>query len=549
MRHLLLALLLLTAGPAAAQNFGNIKPNTVIGNPDPSASKPAAPIPFSTVGKVISPKQYGAVGDGTANDTAAVQSALDAASSAGYPLVMSDGLYRIMSGLTASGAVIIDAGPLPGIYQPSCDKGIKVGAANIPAVLTLNGKGSRFRGCIDGSGVTNTAGIGIKVRADNIEIEAQVIRTFVGVDVSCPNSSGSGQVVGARITSGVYIPANQAGAQGIRIGIECNAANTVDVWVRENSIYCTDAPLADGVVYYDAGGPWHLYNDIFKCQHGTRFLPGKVGGTGQAITFATLTGVLGDTSGANDFLADTTDAAASILGNQFTGCWASSSTGAGASFTVRNTANATVRGVYLDGCRLLFVNKGVEFAGSGGTIKDITITATHVCSSTPAGIGITFSGAVEPSFVGGGTVVGGECAQFSGVPIATGIDLGLAGSVAGVYDGIQMIGTVTPINYHPAGVTTVNFANIIGVTNSGTNVTTAASITLSPLYQMVNLAGTTSITSIAAGVANQQAYLYAHDGAVNLNGALCGGTSKSIALQNMQKIIFRGGENCWAAVQ
>jgi hypothetical protein len=44
---LALLLLALSSGGAAAQNFGNINPLSVIGNPDPATKKPAAPMPIA----------------------------------------------------------------------------------------------------------------------------------------------------------------------------------------------------------------------------------------------------------------------------------------------------------------------------------------------------------------------------------------------------------------------------------------------------------------------------------------------------------------------
>jgi hypothetical protein len=72
MRRLLPLALLLLPSLGQAQNFGNIKPGSVIGNPDATASKPAAPMSAAIQ---LDVRQWGAVCDGTADDTAALQAA------------------------------------------------------------------------------------------------------------------------------------------------------------------------------------------------------------------------------------------------------------------------------------------------------------------------------------------------------------------------------------------------------------------------------------------------------------------------------------------
>jgi hypothetical protein len=75
---LLATLLLLHGGAASAQNFGNIKPHTFLGNPDPTASKPAVPVPLQTLTPAVTPQMFGAKCDGTFDDTDAIQAAITA---------------------------------------------------------------------------------------------------------------------------------------------------------------------------------------------------------------------------------------------------------------------------------------------------------------------------------------------------------------------------------------------------------------------------------------------------------------------------------------
>jgi len=100
----LLPLLLFFALPASAQNFGNIKPGTVLGNPDRSASKPAVPMPLEMIGAAVTPQQFGAVGDGVADDTGPLQAwGTWVAAAEGRSGYLPPGSYKITAPLIWSG--------------------------------------------------------------------------------------------------------------------------------------------------------------------------------------------------------------------------------------------------------------------------------------------------------------------------------------------------------------------------------------------------------------------------------------------------------------
>lgn len=95
MRFLLPTALALLLFPAAglAQNFGNIKPNTVLGNPDPTASKPA--VPTEAFVASVDVRQFGADPTGVNNSAPAIQAALNYVGTSGAKLTFPAGKFKL----------------------------------------------------------------------------------------------------------------------------------------------------------------------------------------------------------------------------------------------------------------------------------------------------------------------------------------------------------------------------------------------------------------------------------------------------------------------
>jgi hypothetical protein len=114
----LLALLLLPL-PAAAQNFGNIKPNTILGNPDPTATKPAVPMDRST----FDVRQWGAKDDGGATDSsAAINAAIAYVAGVGGTIDLGGGTYGVCANpillTTTNTKILLNNGKL--VLQTGC---------------------------------------------------------------------------------------------------------------------------------------------------------------------------------------------------------------------------------------------------------------------------------------------------------------------------------------------------------------------------------------------------------------------------------------------
>lgn len=99
----------------------------------------------------INVKDYGAVGDGTTDDTAAIQAALTAFASVGGELLFPVGTYKVTSNLSVAPAVLGKIRATGAV--------LKVGATwptGAVAVLTINGSNLTVSGlCVDGNGLAD----------------------------------------------------------------------------------------------------------------------------------------------------------------------------------------------------------------------------------------------------------------------------------------------------------------------------------------------------------------------------------------------------------
>jgi hypothetical protein len=142
---LALLLLALSAAAASAQNFGNIPPQSVLGNADPTASKPAQPVPFAAIGTDV--KFFGAVGNpATTDDTAAIQAALNAAVPGKSPPVVMAGRAYQVGNLTIPPNVVLDCQVAWG--QPASQQYHLFGGLRTkPGTTITMSQGSQLRNC------------------------------------------------------------------------------------------------------------------------------------------------------------------------------------------------------------------------------------------------------------------------------------------------------------------------------------------------------------------------------------------------------------------
>jgi hypothetical protein len=405
MRFLLALLLLLPPLPAQAQNFGNIKPHTVLGNPDGTASKPAVPVPWGDVTGTISPMDFGAVGDGHADDTAAVQAAMNAA--AGSVLYLGKHVYAINStGITCNNMVRVvgtEAGQSGDVSIATNFSGFVPLATNQTVIkIAVGCFGSAFEDFYVGMSTpgANTSGWAFQTTAPigNLRFSRlQIVGACGGIDISGYWWS---------IDQVAIVGATGSACTGIRVGhLTTGSANTGRI--SETNVFSvnTAGRLGVGMLIEDCGGCHFSQNDIVYPNRGTVLNPGA----NQEINWTFMHDtVLGDTTADLAFLIDTAAASAAVRGLQCNGCWASSSQTSNGVLIANTGASPNVKGLHFLGARV-YMNAGHGVSISGGT--EIDFEASHICGNNKiaaSNTGIAIASGVNNVRVRGGAV-GGTC--------------------------------------------------------------------------------------------------------------------------------------------
>lgn len=211
--------------------------------------------------EVVSVKDFGAVGDGVTNDAAAIQAALDYATTlTGCTVFMPAGTYLINSTLTFSGhstrLVGTGRGIIPGTYVID-DGGTQIDYTGVGYAISFNGKhycevadltirsttGSGGIYCgdiahffqvnrvvIDGQ---NGAGVATGFASAGIAIERSYYGTIQGCDIA--NCAGNG-IYGFRECNGNYILMNSIRQCGTGIRITDDVSNSEGTQIIGNEI-------------------------------------------------------------------------------------------------------------------------------------------------------------------------------------------------------------------------------------------------------------------------------------------------------------------------
>jgi len=502
----LLALLLLPT-LAWAQNFGNIKPRTLLGNPDASTSRPAAPVPMDNVGGVtISPMSYGAVGDGVANDTAAVQAAINAAQSVSGAtprriVDLGPHCYGINATLTITGAVTIQGtGKGDRHFPDTCPSGFRALVANLNQI-EIQGLGTILRDftmVTKASVLPNTSGIAIhNVTADTVVSGVSIFKPCIGISESGNTNAYYDNTIG--LVKG-------AGCVAITVGRQSTNANTVDPRFVSNLLFGDDtlAGLGGdaGMEIQDCGGCFVETNDILYFQVGTLIAPKTAN---QALTWGFFNNTaLGDTDNLHDLVIRPVLASNYIFGLQFTGSWTANAQ-TGSPILIDNTAGANIAGVRFLGHRAFSsgtvagpnpLNVFELNPGSVAAMDGIAIESSELCSqynSTGVGLKVLTNLFTDLTIRGNRF---GNCDHGASVgTMATGIQLptGVVGGQLMMITDNNFTGVTTPLLWTGAGEGAVvnNNLGLHGIAS----ITAAATITL-PNNDIVAITGATPVQTM-----------------------------------------------------
>jgi hypothetical protein len=375
---------------------------------------------------VVSVKDFGAVGNGIANDAGAIQLAINAVAAAGGGTVyLPAGNYLMNSGVTwtASGVHLKGAGVSATTLTCNFASGdiicIGDGAANpndcsiehlsISSVpVKTSGAAIRFRN-------------GHNLRAGFFRVNSNML---VGVDLDAGPQQFLYYVHDFEILSGSNA--------GIRIG-EAGSGIPQDVWIGQGII----ASAGAGLLMLNASGIYLRTIDLLGCNTAFTTYPAA----GQRVSAVFALELIADTCNSHGFNIITNGGSVNEM--TFTACWASScgvvDNGAGFKFS---TGGGSVAGVSVTGGRVIN-NKGHGILLEGGT--DFTFTGVQVMCNSTAGIGL-YHGMAVAAGVGQWTVNGGVYGQGGLFPVNNqgyGILVVAGGSDNYAILGANVLGNVT----------------------------------------------------------------------------------------------------------
>ncbi|TAJ91004.1 hypothetical protein [Reyranella sp.] len=433
--------------------------------------------------EIISPLDFGCVGDGTTDDSACMQATLNAA--ANKKIALGPRLYRISMPLATSNTVTIVGSQGPaGIYSSSCATGLKAGATNM-TLLTLTGWNSSVSNvCFQmGSAFNaNTSGAAMKfgVGGQFIAANNQINYPFVGIDVT---GNGPNQNVETLLQANtVFAPSD--GGSAFRIGNDSTNGNTVNTRLFDNAYVGGGTNTATGVLFLDAGGPFMATNAPFIMGTGVKVFPGS----GQVVGYLLARDIIGDTSYENELLIDSNGGVVRQL--DFVGAWMSGN-GGSSNKTVRilNSASSSggvVENIGFTGSRFIIGYAAATVSVEGG--RYISFNSNLFCTPYNAGDTLlTLGGTAQYITVNGNRFTNCESGRhFTDIRVngANIVDI-----TANMFSG------AVPIQRNSGGSTMI-LANNMGLDNLAPTVASASSITL-PFNSAVIITGTTTITSIA----------------------------------------------------
>jgi hypothetical protein len=453
----------------------------------------------------ILPTNYGCIGNGVADDTVCMQTAITAAETAPASGLLFDAthLYKISGQLNISSPLKIQGTWRQAGFQanqPStaaCTAGIHVSAANV-TLFNITASGVVIDGlCVDYKGISNTSGatfyavgaLGNDLFSNNSVTGACITYEISGVSNTQNN-------VGFILENNNIVPTDSAGCYGIRIGHQSTGAFTTEVHMSHNETYCPTASNTIGLQIEDGGGIYVGNGDgRLACRIGTRLIPGN----NQLVQDFRCTGcTLGDSDTLNDFVIDTSGSSGVVSLTQITGAWSGSASG-GPSVLLQSNGGGGVAGTHFSGDKIYPLgqnnNIGLYINDPNGHVNYTTIDNSTICSrvsNTSYQVIVNTAGYVA---MRGNTV--GYCDNILGGQAASlGVNYDPPGAGGGfVFTGNVLIGiSGTLLNYAPGALTPAIITDNLNLDTAIPTISSASSITLG-LNPTVTISGTATINT------------------------------------------------------
>ncbi len=496
------------------------------------------------------PQVWGAVGNGSADDTSKVQAAINALSAAGTPLYFdTTHKYLITSTLNVTSPIDIEgqfryagwaAQSADGSAAPACPWGLINNALAIDALI-VSAPTATVRGlCIQMSptdGTNPTSGIAMKFAPPSGKYQSGVtaefntiIRPYDGIAVGGVNDGteccGKGTAADGNVFSRntILSPAHEGISNGKNSAIASSAGNTY----HDNTIIChsiagSPSSTSIGFALYDGGIDYDGTNNGPEgCNIGFAIIPGAVSGSGQ-FTGGVFRGVFGDQSTVHDLLIQPTDPLATVGDVQSTNGWAATTTDRNSVLIDCNNGSCF---------NLTFVNFTAHGGGAAQSLPVFKIVSTNMTAAMPHPGLFDFSlvGSQLCGYVGTDPVAGASALDIDisspftgrfvisgnrfntcpGTPLPVGINMTIVGKnthdnntnisiTNNDFSAITQAGG-TPIVYTPNNENVI-ITNNMGITEMTGSVADAATIAL-PTVSLPNFAITgsgSSVTNLAAG--------------------------------------------------